>query len=122
MPALGNHTLIDLYDCDRECTDNVERVRILMLEGAKRAGATIVTESFHKFSPHGVSGVVILAESHLAIHTWPEHRFVAVDLFTCGRKMLAENCIDFLVESFSAGRYAVTTASRGTDQAGEETL
>ncbi|MCK6552109.1 adenosylmethionine decarboxylase, partial [Myxococcota bacterium] len=83
MNALGRHELVELYDCDPATLDDEAAIATHMLAAARAAGATIITERFHKFAPHGVSGVVILAESHLTIHTWPEHGYAALDLFTC---------------------------------------
>jgi len=82
--SLGRHLLVEYYDCDVDVLDSVEAIREAMTNAAEMAGATIVSDTFHHFSPYGVSGVVVIAESHLAIHTWPEHKFAAVDLFTCG--------------------------------------
>ncbi|MFN4245564.1 MAG: adenosylmethionine decarboxylase [Brevinematia bacterium] len=84
MSSLGRHLLVEYYDCDTEVLDSVEEIRNAMVKAAELSGATIINDTFHHFSPFGVSGVVVIAESHLAIHTWPEHRFAAVDLFTCG--------------------------------------
>jgi S-adenosylmethionine decarboxylase len=84
VSALGRHLLAEFTGCDAMALADLERVTSAMLQAAEASGATIVTHSFHHFSPHGVSGAVIIAESHLAIHTWPEHRFAAVDFFSCG--------------------------------------
>src|SRR5688572_31426212 len=84
VQALGRHMLLELYDCDPEALNNLELVKASMVEAAKRAQATIVDVVFHEFNPVGISGVVVIAESHLAIHTWPEHRYAAVDVFSCG--------------------------------------
>lgn len=84
MTALGYHLLAEFTGCDPASLADLERVTAAMLGAAKASGATIITHNFHHFSPHGVSGAVIIAESHLAIHTWPEHAFAAVDFFTCG--------------------------------------
>ena len=84
MSALGRHLLVEFTGCDAAALTDLDRVTAAMLEAARASGATIVTHSFHRFSPHGVSGAVIIAESHLAIHTWPEHGFAAVDFFSCG--------------------------------------
>jgi S-adenosylmethionine decarboxylase proenzyme len=87
MP-LGLHLLAEFHGCDSACLASLEHVTQAMLDAARGSGATVVTHSFHHFDAQdggqGVSGVVIIAESHLAIHTWPEHRFAAVDFFTCG--------------------------------------
>ncbi len=84
MSALGRHLLAEFTGCDPTALADLAQVTTAMLGAAEASGATIVTHSFHHFSPHGVSGAVIIAESHLAIHTWPEHGFAAVDFFSCG--------------------------------------
>ncbi len=84
MKALGRHLLAEYLGCDPEILNGLEIVKEHMLEAASRCGATVLGSSFHYFSPHGVSGVVVIAESHLAIHTWPEYGYAAVDIFTCG--------------------------------------
>ena len=113
MTSLGVQIIADLYDCDRERLDDTELVCEAMLEAARRARATIITHTFHRFSPQGVSGVVIIAESHLAIHTWPEHHYAAVDLFTCGDVAHAEECFAFLKDTFRSGRSTITRIERG---------
>jgi S-adenosylmethionine decarboxylase proenzyme len=84
VTALGHHLLVEFTGCDPASLADLDRVTSAMLQAAEASGATVVTHSFHHFSPHGVSGAVIIAESHLAIHTWPEHGFAAVDFFSCG--------------------------------------
>lgn len=84
MTALGHHLLAEFTGCDAAALADLGLITGVMLRAAEASGATVVTHSFHHFSPYGVSGAVIIAESHLAIHTWPEHRFAAVDFFTCG--------------------------------------
>ena len=85
--TLGHHSLIELSGCDPEKLKRVGGVRRAMLEAARRANGTIVKAVFHAFSPWGVSGVVVIAESHLTIHTWPEHGYAAVDVFSCSPKL-----------------------------------
>ena len=99
--ALGEHHLMELYSCGRQIDDQ-EVVQRVTVEGARRAGATVVGSHFHKFAPQGVSGVVILAESHFAVHTWPEHGFVAVDLFGCSDKLDVGACFDFVADELGA--------------------
>lgn len=84
MQALGRQILVEFYDCDRDVLNSEQRIREILLEGVRRSRATIVSDTFHTFSPHGVSGAVVIAESHVAIHTWPEYGYAAVDIFTCG--------------------------------------
>jgi S-adenosylmethionine decarboxylase proenzyme len=76
--------LVEYHRCDPNVLNDLERLRECMLEAANRCGATVLEDSFHYFSPQGVSGVVVIAESHIAIHTWPEYKYAAVDIFTCG--------------------------------------
>ncbi|MCS7155778.1 MAG: adenosylmethionine decarboxylase [Bacteroidota bacterium] len=84
MQALGRQILVEFYQCDPEVLNDERRIRAILLEAVRQSKATIVADSFHAFSPHGVSGVVVIAESHVAIHTWPEYGYAAVDIFTCG--------------------------------------
>ena len=84
MYALGTHLLIELKDCNPEILKNLEKVRSVLVSAAKKAKATIIDFSFREFQPFGISGIVVIAESHLTIHTWPEYRYAAVDIFTCG--------------------------------------
>ena len=98
--SLGKHWIIDCYDCDRDVIDDPALVEPIMLEAARRAGATVMGSHFHTFEPQGVSGVVIIAESHLAIHSWPEYRYAAVDVFTCGESIDIDRAIEVFKEHF----------------------
>jgi S-adenosylmethionine decarboxylase len=113
MIGLGVQSMLDLYGCDVRSIDDVRGVERKLNEAARRCGATIVASCFHQFNPHGVSGVVVIAESHLAIHTWPEHGYAAIDLFTCGDLLAPEVCFDYLREAFRSTRHSVRTVSRG---------
>jgi S-adenosylmethionine decarboxylase len=81
---LGQHSLIDYHACEPAKLKDTAQIRTALLDAVATAGGTIVTDAFHTFSPHGVSGVVVIAESHVTIHTWPEHGYAAVDVFSCG--------------------------------------
>ncbi len=113
MKALGNHLLIELYDCNEEIINSHSRVESLLKEAARISGATIVESVFHKFNPHGVSGVVVIAESHLTIHTWPEYGYCALDIFTCGESVDSEKALRFLKQGMQAGGISVTENRRG---------
>jgi len=97
----GKHYLIDLRDCDPEIIKSVDPTREIVLRAAKECGATILDDYFHQFQPIGVSGVVLIAESHISIHTWPESGFAAADIFTCG-EMKPQVAIDIMREGFRA--------------------
>ncbi len=84
MEALGRQILVEYYDCDSNKLNDVEFIESSFIEATKASKATIITHNFHKFSPYGVSGVIVIAESHVSIHTWPEYNYAAVDIFTCG--------------------------------------
>lgn len=113
MQALGRHILVECYDCDVDILNDTDLIEERMEEAARRAGATIVGTSFHNFNPHGVSGVVIIAESHLAIHTWPEYGYAALDLFTCGEECDPWVGFHFLKEALGADRAVTTELRRG---------
>ena len=113
MNALGRQLLIELFDCDPDAINNLEAVKGALVEAAKRAHATIVDVVFHEFNPFGISGVVVIAESHLAIHTWPEYRYAAVDIFSCGEILRPEVAANYLVEQFGAERTSVVEMQRG---------
>lgn len=84
MESLGRQILVEYYDCLSNKINDVEFIESALIDATKASGATIISHNFHKFSPYGVSGVVVIAESHVSIHTWPEYNYAAVDIFTCG--------------------------------------
>lgn len=100
--VLGQHLLVEYYNCNSQILDDVEGIEKHMNAAAKACGATIVQSSFHRFQPWGVSGVVVIAESHLAIHTWPEYGYASVDLYTCGEDIQPEVAYHFLKEALQA--------------------
>ena len=113
MKALGRHILVELYNCDAEVLNDLHYVERSMKEAAVRARSTIVDAVFRRFDPHGISGVVVIAESHLAVHTWPEYGYAAVDLFTCGEKVDPWSARDYLAEAFRAGDSQCREIPRG---------
>src|SRR5512145_3553039 len=113
MTALGRHLIAELTGCDPTLLADVAHVTGAMLAAAEASGATIVTHNFHHFSPLGVSGMVIISESHLAIHTWPEHGFAAVDYFTCVNRVEPARALEFLCQALGAGRMETITLERG---------
>ena len=111
--ALGRHHLADFFGCRKDVINNKDFVRAQMIEAARKAKATVVADVFHQFNPHGLSGVVVIAESHLAFHSWPEYGCVAIDLFTCSDSMDAQAAIDHLARVFAAGRVTLRELDRG---------
>ena len=113
MKALGRQMLVEFYDCDSTRLNDREMLRDAMRQAAVKAGATVIIDVFHEFNPHGISGVVVIAESHLAIHTWPEFGFAAVDLFTCGDDIMPDRAMKYLQEKLKAARFSVIELKRG---------
>jgi S-adenosylmethionine decarboxylase proenzyme len=113
--ALGTHLLIELYGCPPHALDDVPLVGNAMREAADKSGATTVATSFHEFEPHGVSGAVIIQESHYTIHTWPEHEYAAVDLFFCGDTVDVCKAVEVLRDRFAPSRMKFLVIRRGLD-------
>ena len=113
MNVLGKHLLLELKDCNKEVLNDIGFLRGVLLAAANEAGATVLGESFHQFNPHGVSGVVIIAESHLFIHTWPEYGYAAADIFTCGNSVQPEKAAQILVGKLGAKNHSMIEIQRG---------
>ena len=114
LRVLGHHVIAEYQGCDRALLDDPEGLGDLLVAAARRAGATPLKREFHHFSPYGVSGGVIIAESHLTIHTWPEHLYAAVDFFTCGERVDPLCAHAYLGESLRATFTHHVTLERGT--------
>lgn len=113
MKALGRHILVEFMNCKADVLNDVTAIENAMVQAAQIAGATVINSTFHHFSPYGVSGVVVIQESHLAIHTWPEYRYAAVDLFTCGDSVDPWVSFEHLKEAFGAS-YSALEMNRGS--------
>ncbi|MBO5947550.1 S-adenosylmethionine decarboxylase proenzyme [bacterium] len=110
---LGRHILAEFFGCNPNVLNNVELIKEKMTQAAIECGATVVETCFHMFNPYGVSGVVIISESHLAIHTWPELGYAAVDLFTCGEHCDPKVAYDFLKKAFDSTEGSFSQLKRG---------
>jgi S-adenosylmethionine decarboxylase len=119
-PSLGSHLLIELFGCDKSSLEAEATVGAAMHEAAERSQATVVAESFHEFKPFGVSGAVIIQESHYTIHTWPEHGYAAVDLFYCGGTVKVHNAVEALRQRFRPKRIKFLVVRRGSRHDVEE--
>jgi S-adenosylmethionine decarboxylase proenzyme len=113
MTSLGTHELYDFFECDSAVLNDTSFIRDAMVTAAKECGAKVVTDVFHEFNPHGVSGVVVIAESHLAIHTWPEYGCAAIDVFSCSDKVDLVRLREILAQAMGAGRVSVKRFERG---------
>ena len=108
----GSHYLIDFIDCDPEMIKFVEPARSIVVRALKECGATVIDQLFHQFEPFGVSGTVLIAESHAGFHSWPENNFAAVDIFTCG-VMDPDIAIDIMKKEFRARAVSMKISVRG---------
>lgn len=111
--AVGLHVLADLHDVDPSMLRDADALETLLVEAARLAGATVLSSSFRHFGgEHGVTGVVLLAESHITIHSWPEHGFAALDAFMCGHAR-PHDAIDHIAHALRAGRVELHSQRRG---------
>lgn len=109
----GDHYIIEFVCCDRAKISTKKSVEDIMVYAAKESGATIIDRRFRQFSPEGVSGVILISESHFSIHTWPEEHYAAVDIFTCGKKMQPKVAISILQKGFGAKKVTKQIIQRG---------
>ena len=113
MEVLGSHLLLELKDCNPELLNDLSFVRRAMIKAARDVGATIVGESFHRFSPQGVTGILAIAESHISIHTWPEYGYAAADIFSCGTSLRTREAANKLVEALECRNPEIREIERG---------
>ncbi len=109
---LGRHLIIDAWNCPPALLDDERLIRQALTEAVAAGGATLIELCVHKFSPQGVTATATLAESHIAIHTWPEHGYFAADLFFCGRGD-PQAALDAILLALGAGEHRVTELQRG---------
>jgi S-adenosylmethionine decarboxylase len=110
---LGKQIIAELLGCKVEAMNSLGTVKRAMLEAAKASNSTVVKSVFHKFNPQGISGVVVVAESHLAIHTWPEYGYAAVDIFTCGDHTKPKRGLKVLAKLLGARKIKYKRIKRG---------
>lgn len=116
MDTVGHHYIVEASGCDPEVISKVERVEQILTRAAEVAGVQIWAISFHRFSPVGVSGVVVISESHLSVHTWPETGYVALDIYTCGEDAKPEAAVEYALGEFGAKNVHITEVTRGLDE------
>ena len=121
MDMVGKHCILELYNCDADKLDDEAFIRNALTTAAKRAGATLLNLITHHFQPQGVTGLALLAESHISIHTWPESGYAAVDVFTCGDHTMPERACIVLSEELNAGNYKLKSFRRETPPAVADT-
>ena len=118
LKGLGRHLIVEMWGVDPALLDDEGKLREVLIESAKRAGGRVIGVLFHKFEPQGVTGVVAIAESHISIHTWPEHGYAAMDIFTCGSHVDPWEALDHSVKNLRPKAVNVFEVKRGV-RAGE---
>ena len=113
MSTLGKHIILEMWGCCKDTIDNVEVVKEILVKAAESVKATLVDVVCHRFSPYGVTGVAILAESHIAVHTWPEYGYAAADIFICGSAINPLNAASYMTEAFYAKETSFLELKRG---------
>lgn len=110
---LGHQTTVDFYGCKSEKISSCKFIEDTLLKAAKLLNLTVVNTTIHSFSPIGVSGVIVIKESHIAIHTWPEHNYIAIDFFTCNKSFNLNFGLEWLKQEFKAENLSVKEIKRG---------
>ena len=113
MQRIGRHLILELWGCDADHINSIETIERAMTETVEACGATLLDLRVYPFTPIGVTGVAILSESHMMIHTWPEHGYAAVDLFTCGYHTDPAKAVPVLKQYFCPERIQVMEMNRG---------
>lgn len=114
--TIGRHYIVEASGCDSKIIGSVEKVQQILVKAAEVAGAQVWSISFSKLPPHGVSGVVVISESHISTHTWPEFGYVALDIYTCGKHVDPEKAVVFAVGAFGSSTSHITEITRGIDE------
>lgn len=114
MQTAARHLLAEYHHCETDGLNDLAAMRSLMLAAAQAIDVAVLDSTFRQFEPQGVTGVVVIAESHLSVHTWPEHRYVAVDIFTCGN-VDPQRAHAVLAAKLRPGRADLMLVSRGLD-------
>lgn len=122
MKKLGRHLIAEFADCDSLKLQDESFLEECLKEAVRKSGATIVRSVFHRYNPQGVSGVVVIAESHLSIHTWPEYNYAAVDFFTCGDKVDPYRAYEYMKEMLDSKKSHLEELARGIPSEHDEVL
>ncbi len=116
MKTIGEHYIVEASGCNPEIIGDIERVQHILVKAAEKANVRVWAVSFHRFPPNGVSGVIVISESHLSIHTWPEYGYAALDIYTCGEHSKPEEAVNYILEEFKASSVHISEITRGIDE------
>ncbi|SJZ44930.1 adenosylmethionine decarboxylase [Garciella nitratireducens] len=113
MQTYSRHCILELWDCNINLLNDRNLIEKLMVEAALEAGAEIREIAFHKFAPQGISGVVVISESHLSIHTFPEQGYASIDVFTCGKRINPHTAAYLIAKKLEAQKIYEMNLERG---------
>ncbi|MCP2520613.1 adenosylmethionine decarboxylase [Candidatus Aminicenantes bacterium AC-335-A11] len=114
--SIGHHYIVEASGCDPKIIGCIEKMQQILVKAAEKAGAQVWSISFNRFPPNGVSGVIVISESHISTHTWPELGYVALDIYTCGDHVDPEKAVEYAVQEFKASVSHITEITRGIDE------
>lgn len=114
MDTTGRHIIVELWKCQRDILNSIKDMEYIFVEAALKAGAEVREVTFHKFAPIGISGVVIISESHLTVHSFPEHGYASVDVYTCGESIDPHIAVRFIECGLKATQVEKMEITRGT--------
>jgi len=120
--TIGRHYIVEASGCNPEIINDIRKVEDVLVNAARKAHASVVTTAFHRFYPQGVSGVVVVSESHIAVHTWPEKGYAALDIYTCGDHTMPDEAVKYVLKEFGAKSAHVTYIVRGLESSEKEDL
>jgi len=109
--SVGIHLIADFWFVKK--IEKTEKIKKFLIEAAKKAKNTPLKVSIHKFNPHGITGIILLAESHIAIHAWPEFDYLAIDIFTCGKRAFPDKALEYLKKVFKPKKIRILKIDRG---------
>lgn len=113
MDTKGRHVIAELWRCNKEILNNLEKLEKIFVHAALKSGAEIREVAFHQFAPDGVSGVVIISESHLTIHSFPESGYASIDVYTCGEMINPHIATDYITNQLEAKEIEKIEIPRG---------
>ncbi|PYZ93723.1 S-adenosylmethionine decarboxylase proenzyme [Salipaludibacillus keqinensis] len=113
METMGRHIIAELWGCAVDKLNNLQYIEQVFIDAAHLAGAEVVKVAFHLFAPQGISGVVIISESHLTIHSFPEHGYASIDVYTCGVRMDPNVAVSYIAKSLEAKSSEMIELPRG---------
>ena len=122
MKSLGKHLIIEFHGCNPDVLNDKDILEVHLLEAVRLSGATVITPFFHQFNPHGVTGVVVIAESHFSVHTWPEYGYAALTFETCGKNIDPWKSLGYLQDALQSERCSQIEMYRGMFDVPQGTL